>query len=307
MAEKDGNIEPNTSIKPGFEATSIPCRRHKADSVWWWQKLVILLTRDLGFFLLLVFLLSRMDSKVSNIEAKTSDMERELIELRSRTNMLSGRMGSLDKYFSENEGLSKEEVCEDYNNRKGGNDGYVDLNEMRVVMREEFKRVCEDYNNRKGGNDGNVDLNEMRVLMRDIADYFADPVRMITPSFGQPGECFGLKGNRGFVEIKLRSAIIPQAVTLEHVAKSVVDNRSSAPKDCRVYGWFSRKKITRDLSMYFLGNFTYDLEKSSVQTFDVSDSSRVIDTVRLDFTSNYGNPSYTCIYRFRVHGYQPDI
>lgn len=56
------------------------------------------------------------------------------------------------------------------------------------------------------------------------ADYFADPVRMITPSFGQPGECFGLKGNRGFVEIKLRSAIIPQAVTLEHVAKVI--NRS---------------------------------------------------------------------------------
>lgn len=46
-----------------------------------------------------------------------------------------------------------------------------------------------------------------------------DAVKMLRPSFGEPGECFALRGSSGFVEIKLRKAIVPEAVTLEHVAK----------------------------------------------------------------------------------------
>jgi SUN domain-containing protein 1/2 len=42
---------------------------------------------------------------------------------------------------------------------------------------------------------------------------------MLKPSFGEPGKCFALKGSSGFVQIKLRGAIVPEAVTLEHVAK----------------------------------------------------------------------------------------
>lgn len=42
---------------------------------------------------------------------------------------------------------------------------------------------------------------------------------MLRPSFGEPGACFALSGSSGFVEIKLRRAIVPEAVTLEHVAK----------------------------------------------------------------------------------------
>ena len=46
-----------------------------------------------------------------------------------------------------------------------------------------------------------------------------DSVKVLQPSFGQPGECFPLKGESGFVEIKLRTAIVPEAITLEHVDK----------------------------------------------------------------------------------------
>ena len=60
--------------------------------------------------------------------------------------------------------------------------------------------------------------------------------------------------------------------------------------------------------MFLLPEFTYDLEKSNAQTFNVLDTagSGIVDTVRLDFTSNHGSPSHTCIYRFRVHGREPD-
>ena len=43
--------------------------------------------------------------------------------------------------------------------------------------------------------------------------------KMLQPSFGEPGQCFALRGCSGFVEIKLRTGIIPDSVTLEHVSK----------------------------------------------------------------------------------------
>lgn len=46
-----------------------------------------------------------------------------------------------------------------------------------------------------------------------------DAEKMLKPSFGEPGQCFPLKGSSGFVQIKLRTAIVPEAVTLEHVSK----------------------------------------------------------------------------------------
>ncbi|KAG8391065.1 hypothetical protein BUALT_Bualt01G0149100 [Buddleja alternifolia] len=94
--------------------------------------------------------------------------------------------------------------------------------------------------------------------------------KIIRPSFGEPGQCFPLKGASGFLEIRLRTAIIPVAVTLEH---SVAYDRSSAPKHCRVSGWMQRQGSTDTevgtRKMFVLSEFTYDLEKSNAQTFKV--------------------------------------
>ncbi|XP_057812531.1 SUN domain-containing protein 1 [Salvia miltiorrhiza] len=134
----------------------------------------------------------------------------------------------------------------------------------------------------------------------------AEAERMIRPSFGEPGQCFALKGGSGFVEIRLRTAIVPEAVTLEHVAKSVAYDRSSAPKHCRVSGWLQTDPEIPTEKMFFLTEFTYDLEKSNAQTFKVeSAASNLVDVIRLDFTSNHGSASHTCIYRLRVHGREP--
>ena len=80
-------------------------------------------------------------------------------------------------------------------------------------------------------------------------------------------------------------------------------NRSSAPKNCRVYGWHQEYDAGK---MFLLAEFSYDLEKSNAQTFNVLDlvGSSLLDS-RLDFTSNHGNPSHTCIYRLQVHGHEP--
>jgi len=91
----------------------------------------------------------------------------------------------------------------------------------------------------------------------------------------------------------------------------VAYDRSTAPKDCQVSGWMQNPDLDSaddKEKMFLLTEFTYDLEKSNAQTFNVLDktASGLVDTLRLDFTSNHGNPSLTCIYRLRVHGYEPD-
>ena len=49
-------------------------------------------------------------------------------------------------------------------------------------------------------------------------------------------------------------------------------NRSSAPKNCRVYGW--HRGYNTDIAIetgkiFLLAEFSYDLEKSNAQTFNV--------------------------------------
>ena len=77
-------------------------------------------------------------------------------------------------------------------------------------------------------------------------------------------------------------------------------------------GWFGEKEtdsVENTDKTVPLGEFTYDLEKSNAQTFDVSlpedGGIGVVDTIRLNFTSNHGSASHTSIYRFRVHGHEP--
>ncbi|KAF6146504.1 hypothetical protein GIB67_037804 [Kingdonia uniflora] len=135
----------------------------------------------------------------------------------------------------------------------------------------------------------------------------SDANKMLLPSLGEPGQCFALKSRNGFVEIKLRTAIIPEAITLEHITKSVSYDRSSAPKDCRVFGWFqSRVSDPIVVPRFLLTEFSYDLERSNAQTFTVDSTDLgVVNMVRLDFSSNHG-ASHTCIYRFRVHGQEQE-
>lgn len=92
--------------------------------------------------------------------------------------------------------------------------------------------------------------------------------------------------------------------------QSVAYDRSSAPKDCRLSAWYKgQDDVPSDGvdRVSLSAEFSYDLEKSNAQTFNVeSAGSDVVNMVRLDFTSNHGSPLHTCIYRLRVHGREPE-
>lgn len=109
--------------------------------------------------------------------------------------------------------------------------------------------------------------------------------------------------------------------------RSILPSSSAAPRRIAVYGIRAPAKgasvcaIDGDL----LGEFEYDLDGAALQTFDLKVTAALrlrlrrsvpltrlpaqqatgpATHVRLEVRSNYGNPAYTCIYRFRVHGDQ---
>ncbi|XP_024380768.1 SUN domain-containing protein 2 [Physcomitrium patens] len=137
--------------------------------------------------------------------------------------------------------------------------------------------------------------------------------KVLEPSFGEPGECLPLKGSNVFVEISLRTAILPDAVTLEHVSKSVAYDLSSAPKEFQLYGWREARPADRSAQPSpvhrLLGQFVYKTDgPSNIQTFHLSKEDvgdEPINMVRLHVLSNYGSTLHTCIYRVRVHGVDP--
>ncbi|XP_050825482.1 SUN domain-containing protein 2-like [Gopherus flavomarginatus] len=85
-----------------------------------------------------------------------------------------------------------------------------------------------------------------------------------------PGNCWALRGSRGYVVVKLSRVIHPLAVTLDHIAKedSQTEEISSAPKNFAIYGL---KEGFGEKGGAFLGEFVYDQEGFPVQTFKLED------------------------------------
>ncbi|MED6122473.1 hypothetical protein PIB30_040117 [Stylosanthes scabra] len=274
----------------------------------------------------------RVDVVDKKIEEKGAALERELKKLErlekleAASKQLEGNLGALKaKGWVQKEELDK--AVEGLKKVKAS--GGLDMDEVKRFAREMIEEGIEkhaadgigmvDYASASGGaavvkhsEPFDVGGRWNWFLLSAKNGVHPNAEKMLRPSFGEPGQCFPLRDSSGFVQIRLRAAIVPEAVTLEHVAKSVAYDRSSAPKDCRISGWLQGRNMDSVIDperMFLLSEFTYDLDKSNAQTFKVLDSasSVVVDTVRLDFTSNHGSPSHTCIYRLRVHGHEPEI
>ncbi|XP_044460800.1 SUN domain-containing protein 1-like [Mangifera indica] len=252
--------------------------------------------------------------EVKKLEEKSEGLERTLSELKAfdwfskeEFNSFVEGMGKRSGEFSENDvsldgirAYARETVEKEINKHAADGLGRVDF--ALASGGGSVVKHSEPYLVGKGNN---------WFLMGGLSGVHREADKMLKPSFGEPGQCFPLTGSSGFVHIKLRTAIIPEAITLEHVDKSVAYDRSSAPKDCRVFGWLQghdNELAVNAEKMFLLTEFTYDLEKSNTQTFTVLDSpsSGVVDTIKLEFMSNHGSSSHTCIYRLRVHGHEPD-
>lgn len=252
------------------------------------------------------------------IEEKSSVLEKKINELDLKNEGLSKSIGELRSL-----GFLTKEEFEDFKSefakKMDANINHASLDEIgafakAIVVKEIEKHAADGI----GRVDYALGTAGAKVLMHSepyvsgkFSNWFerskpvhANSKKMLEPSFGEPGQCFALRGSSGFVDVKLRSGIVPEAVTLEHVAKSVAYDRSSAPKDCVVSALFKEPGGV-EYTPQLLTKFSYDLEKSNIQTFDIATANpTMVNMIRFEFTSNHGNPSMTCIYRLRVHGYE---
>lgn len=145
----------------------------------------------------------------------------------------------------------------------------------------------------------------------------------------QAGYCWAMAGSQGTLGVALARVMVPRAFTIDHIAKPLSLQYSSAPKGVEVWGileeghdWHSvittgraaevffgigRNHPFRDISFGLLANFTYDIHAlRPTQTFQVLEGVGVgnpnVRGVVFKFRSNWGHDTYTCIYRVRAHG-----
>ncbi|XP_017838569.1 SUN domain-containing protein 1 isoform X1 [Drosophila busckii] len=118
----------------------------------------------------------------------------------------------------------------------------------------------------------------------------------------QPGECWAFQGFPGFLVLKLNSLVYVSGFTLEHIPKSLspTGRIDSAPRNFTVWGLEHEK----DQDPVLFGEYEYQDNDASLQYFTVQnvDITRPYEIVELRIETNHGQPTYTCLYRFRVHG-----
>ena len=147
------------------------------------------------------------------------------------------------------------------------------------------------------------------------------------------GHCWPFKGDQGQLGVTLSRVVQIEEISIDHVARDVAWDSSSAPRKMEVWGLVEgasnlAKVVTWDAARTEAGidiptqprslpssaryvriaQFEYDVEApdaDAVQTFavdeDVRKSGMDFGIVVLRVLSNWGQ-QFTCLYRFRVHG-----
>ena len=172
-----------------------------------------------------------------------------------------------------------------------------------------------------------------RVATAQPAIQHKIPALALSPET-QPGQCWAMAGTRGTLGVALARTIIPSAFTVDHVAKQLALQFSSAPRDVEVWGLFlgsqqEKTELGKDksivissgadllyglervrhgsLTFFRLANFTYNIHAfPPTQTFRTLEQVHAhrlpTNAILFRFESNWGHEDYTCIYRVRVHG-----
>ncbi|CAI9154586.1 unnamed protein product [Rangifer tarandus platyrhynchus] len=129
---------------------------------------------------------------------------------------------------------------------------------------------------------------------------YARPPTVILEPDVFPGNCWAFEGDQGQVVIRLPGLVQLSDITLQHPPPTVAHTRgaNSAPRDFAVYGL-----QVDDETEIFLGKFTFNVEKSEIQTFHLqNDPPAAFPKVKIQILSNWGHPRFTCLYRVRAHG-----
>lgn len=132
--------------------------------------------------------------------------------------------------------------------------------------------------------------------------YNTNTARAVIQPNTMPGECWAFQGHVGYLVVGLAVPIYPSSVTLEHIPRSLaLFNISSAPKDFSVFGLNTPTEVEGT----HLGDFRFEEERGPLQNFNIQNPDgkrQLFSFIEMRVTSNWGNPQFTCIYRFRVHG-----
>ncbi|XP_012866239.1 PREDICTED: sperm-associated antigen 4 protein isoform X1 [Dipodomys ordii] len=129
---------------------------------------------------------------------------------------------------------------------------------------------------------------------------YARPPSVILEPDVFPGNCWAFEGDQGQVVIRLPGHVQLSDITLQHPPISVAHTggANSAPRDFSVFGL-----QVDDETEVFLGKFTFDVQKSEIQTFHLqNDPPSAFPKVKIQILSNWGHPRFTCLYRVRAHG-----
>lgn len=152
------------------------------------------------------------------------------------------------------------------------------------------------------------------------------PRTVISPSVN-PGECWAFQGFPGFLVVQLNNLVEITGFTIEHIPKSLAPEGiiDSAPRNfsvwvslltgihcdnqvfnfCLIFHQLQGLLHEMDKEPELLGNYEFSAEEhaASLQYFPVNkEVSQPYQIIELRIESNHGNPKYTCLYRFRVHG-----
>eukprot|EP00092_Neocalanus_flemingeri_P089608 GFUD01113386.1.p1 GENE.GFUD01113386.1~~GFUD01113386.1.p1 ORF type:complete len:514 (-),score=197.75 GFUD01113386.1:200-1705(-) len=133
----------------------------------------------------------------------------------------------------------------------------------------------------------------LSLLGIPIWQHSTSPRQILQPHAGS-GQCWAFSGQSGQVVLQLGEVVRVTGVTIEHIRPS--PDLSSAPSNITVWAH-------KDNSSLLNLTYSISMSSSSVQTFHIP-SSLPISQLRLQVTSNWGRPEYTCLYRVRVHGTQ---
>ncbi|XP_071961313.1 uncharacterized protein [Antedon mediterranea] len=131
--------------------------------------------------------------------------------------------------------------------------------------------------------------------------YDASNPRMVIQPDVNPGNCWAFAGTRGFIVIQLSGLVKITSFSMEHIPRSLsaTGNIDSAPNNFSVIGL----EHEYDSEGTQLGNYAYDKNGRPIQFFAIQKPNlQPFRIVELRINNNHGNPDYTCLYRFRVHG-----